>query len=91
MVCGCQFCVWWIWTDSNYLPVICGSCEAALEREELFGLNREENCVLSLAEIKKKKKVHQVTVNVNLVIKITQIIDVVQPSSVCDVPFHLPY
>lgn len=36
------------------LPVICGSCEAALEREELFGLNREENCVLSLAEIKEK-------------------------------------
>lgn len=37
------------------LPVICASCEAALEREELFGLNREENCVLSLAEIKGKK------------------------------------
>ena len=37
------------------LPVICGSCEAALERKELFALNREENCVLSLAEIKKKK------------------------------------
>lgn len=36
------------------LPVICGSCEAALEREELFGLNREKNCVLSLAEIKEK-------------------------------------
>lgn len=36
------------------LPVTCGSCEAALECEELFGLNREENCVLSLAEIKKK-------------------------------------
>lgn len=55
------------------LPVICGSCEAALECEELFGLNREENCVLRLAEIrkKKKKKVHQVTVNVNPVIKIT--------------------
>ena len=54
------------------LPVTCGSCEAALERRELFALNREENCVLSLAEIKgKKKKVHQVTVNVNLVIKIT--------------------
>lgn len=51
--------------------MICGSCEAALECEELFGLNREENCVLSLAEIKKKKKVHQVTVHVNLVIKIT--------------------
>lgn len=51
------------------LPVICGSCEAALGREELFGLNREENCVLSLAEI--KEKVHQVTVNVHLVIKIT--------------------
>lgn len=49
----------------------CGSCEAALECEELFGLNREENCVLSLAEIKKKKKFHQVTVHVNLVIKIT--------------------
>lgn len=43
------------------VPVICGSCEAALECEELFGLNREENRVLSLAEIKKekrKKKVH---------------------------------
>lgn len=35
------------------LPVICGSCEAALEREELFGLNREENCVLSLAKDRK--------------------------------------
>ena len=34
-------------------------------------MNREENCVLSLAEIKGKKKVHQVTVNVNLVIKRT--------------------
>lgn len=33
------------------VPVICGSCEAALECEELFGLNREENRVLSLAEI----------------------------------------
>lgn len=53
------------------LPVTCGSCEAALERRELFALNRKENCVLSLAEIKRKKKVHQVTVNVNLVIKIT--------------------
>ena len=38
------------------LPVTCGSCEAALERRELFALNREENCVLSLAEIKGKKK-----------------------------------
>lgn len=33
------------------LPVTCGSCEAALECEGLLGLNREENCVLSLAEI----------------------------------------
>lgn len=41
--------------DSD-LPVICGSCEVALEYEELFGLNREENCVLSLADIKGGKK-----------------------------------
>lgn len=52
---GVQFCVWWMWTHTNS-PVICGSCEAVPERDELFGSNREENCVLSLAEIKKKKK-----------------------------------
>lgn len=69
------------------LPVTRGSCEAALERQELFALNREENCVLNLAEI--KKKVPPVTVNVNLVIKIT-----VKPpcrclAFFCLAPFHL--
>lgn len=54
MVCGCSV-VSGDYGQTVNLPVICGSCEAALEREELFALNREENCVLSLAEIKKKK------------------------------------